>query len=142
MLSARSILTLIWRNGLAYLLSVFTASLFFPLLLLLWEPNSTYGWWFVLILSGLGMTPLLWPVLLLIFLFNVIARKSKLTRVKQFLSLGIGLGVAFFSCMLLYTFKSAWNVLFQNLLLMSGIGALFGFYYYHLIHTSRHLTSP
>lgn len=140
--SAQSLLVLVWRNGLAYLLSVFTASLFFPLLLLLWEPNSTYGWWFMLILSGLGMTPLLWPALLLIFLFNVITWKSKLTKVKQFIGLGVGLGVVFFSCMLLYTFKNAWNVLLQNFLLMSCIGALFGFYYYHLIYTSRHFTSP
>ncbi len=142
MLSTRSLLTLVWRNGLAYLLSLLTASLFFPLLLLLWEPNSTYGWWFILILSGLGMTPLLWPVLLLILLFNVIAWKSKFNRAKHFISLGIGLGVVFFWCMLLYTFKGDWNILFQNSLLMSGIGALFGFYYYHLIHTSRHVTLP
>ncbi|MDJ1503562.1 hypothetical protein [Xanthocytophaga agilis] len=132
----KRIITLVWKNGLAYLLSLLTASLLFPLIFMLLEPNSTYTWWVILILSSLGMPTILWSVTLSILVFNLIVYKIK----NQFannrmysVGLGISLGTALFLIYLGSFSKHNQTLIVQNFLLLSGIGALFGFYFYSLI---------
>ncbi len=136
-------LLLLWKNGLAYLLSLLTASLFFPLILMLVEPDSTYGWWFMLILFGSGMASVLIPELLIMVLFNIIVfRAGKMfAGVVQYVLLGVFLtGVFFLGRGLLY-FNGDWGGLLLNILLMSSSGGLFGFYHYRLTRTGRSLVA-
>lgn len=113
----RSILSLVWKNGLAYLLV---------------EPGSTYDWWFLLILSGLATACILWPALLLIVLFNAIVVGIKSGKAKHHAWLGAALGLVFFSCAI-PCLDGGWKVLFQNFLLVGLVGVCFGFYHYRLI---------
>jgi len=132
MLSMRSVLVLVGKNGLAFLLSLLTASLFFPIIFLMLVPDSTYGWWFVLILSGLGMAHVLWPTLLCIVVFNTLVLKvpSRFDSKSSYVGLGTGVGIVLFLCQSVFIHAGEWILLMQNLLLLAGVGALFGFYYY------------
>lgn len=135
MLLIKRIVALLWKNGLAYLLSLLTASLFFPLIFLVLEPNSTYSWWLILILSSLGMPVLFWPVVLSILAFNLIVYKAQHPFDKQriyYMGLGVSLGIVLFLIYLVYSTNRDWIDIIQNFLLMSGIGTLYGFYFYYL----------
>lgn len=134
---------LLWKNGLAYLLGLLTASLFFPLILMLVEPDSTYGWWFMLILLGSGMASVLIPALLIIVLFNIIVFRvgNTFAGVVQYVLLGFVLtGVFFLGKGLLY-FNGDWGVLLLNTLLMSSSGGLFGFCHYRLTRKEQSLVA-
>ncbi|MDJ1484212.1 hypothetical protein QNI16_27180 [Cytophagaceae bacterium YF14B1] len=132
----KRIVTLVWKNGLAYLLSLLTASLFFPLIFMLLEPDSTYIWWVILILSSLGMPTLLLLVVLGVLVFNLIVYKAKnqfANNRMYYVGLGISLGTALFLIYLGSFSKHNQTLIVQNFLLLSGIGAFFGFYFYILI---------
>lgn len=135
---------LLWKNGLAYLLSLLTASLFFPLILMLVERDSTYGWWFMLILFGSGMASVLIPELLIIVLFNVLVFRAARTfagAVPRVL-LGVVLSGVFFLGKGLLNFNGDWGMLLLNTLLMSSSGGLFGFYHHRLTRADRSLAAP
>ncbi len=134
-------LLLLWKNGLAYLFSLLTASLFFPLLLMLVERDSTYGWWFMLILFGSGMRSVLIPELLIIVLFNVLVFRAGRTfaGVGRRVLLGVGLSGVFFLGKDLMNFNGDWEIMLLNTVLMTSSGGLFGFYHYRLTRADRSL---
>ncbi len=134
---------LFWKNGLAYLLSLLTASLFFPLILMLVERDSTYGWWFMLILFGSGMRSVLIPELLIIVLFNVVVFKAGRTfaGLGRRVLLGVGLSGVFFLGKGILNFNGDWEILLLNTVLMSSSGGLFGFYHYRLTWADRSLVA-
>ena len=125
------------------MLTLLTASLLFPLVLMMLEPDSTYGWWFMLILFGTGMASVLIPQLLVIVLFNLIVLKAKGTfaRAVQYILLGAALGGGCFGIKVVLYFNGNWEVLLQNVLLMTVSGGLFGFYHYWLTRTNRTLVA-
>jgi hypothetical protein len=107
------------------------------------ERDSTYGWWFMLILFGSGMASVLIPELLIILLFNALVFKAGRTfaGVARRVLLGVGLSGVFFLGKGLLYFNGDWGMLLLNTLLMTSSGGLFGFYHYRLTRADRSLVA-
>ncbi len=134
-MSTRDALLLTGRNGLACLLSLLTAGLLFPVVFMLLVPDSTYGWWLLLILSGLGTIRVLLPVLFAVVVFNAVVRRAqnRFGNKSRRVMLGAGLGIFIFLYQAMHLRGDEPVLLLQSFLLTTGAGALFGFYHHALV---------
>ena len=121
---------LIGKNVLAYLLSLLTASLLFPFILMAFK-GSSYGWWLVLILLGSGIASILIPEILFLVLFNLVVVKAKVrfNTVGRLVLLGGALSGLFYSVLSALFYRGSTGAAIENTALMILAGGIFGFYY-------------